>query len=83
MKPSHEYRRLSALAHRIGRVALGVSVVAIGVLWAWNRTLAELFGAPTVQFKHALAMALLVVLAGWLARTGVRLARPAPGASQP
>jgi len=79
MDLTHDRGRIGALAHRIGRVNLAISLAAIGVLWAWNRSVGELFGAPTLQFKHALALALLLVLAGWLVRNGVRLARPAPG----
>ena len=39
-----------------------ITIVAVIGLWSWN-TLAELFGAPQAQFRHALAaLALLLLL---------------------
>ena len=38
---------------------LVIAVIAVAGLWSWN-TLAELFGAPEAQFRHALALLLLL-----------------------
>lgn len=47
--------------HLLGALVAIAVIAAIG-LWSWN-TLAELFGAPEAQFKHALAaLALLSLL---------------------
>ncbi len=42
-------------------LAAGLAIVAIAVagLWSWN-TLAELFGAPEAQFRHAVAVLVLL-----------------------
>ncbi len=42
-------------------LAAGLAIVAIAVagLWSWN-TLAELFGAPEAQFRHVVAVLVLL-----------------------
>lgn len=45
---------------------LACAAIAIVGLWSWN-TLAELFGAPEAQFRHAVAALTLFALSrGWL-----------------
>lgn len=39
---------------------LAFAAIAIVGLWSWN-TLAELFGAPEAQFKHAVAAMALIM----------------------
>ena len=48
-------------------------LASVAVLWAWN-TLAELFALPPAQYKHALAVLLLlsIVRSGRGARLRVR-----------
>ena len=38
---------------------LAIAAIAVIGLWSWN-TLAELFGAPEAQFKHAIAALALI-----------------------
>ena len=40
-------------------------LLSIAGLWSWN-TLAELFGWPPVQYKHVLAVLVLLVLTKWI-----------------
>ena len=42
----------------------GFLLLAAGVLWSFN-TLAELFGGPHAQFKHAVAGIALLVILKW------------------
>jgi hypothetical protein len=37
-------------------VALAGALGGVLMLWAWNTVAAELFGAPEIRFKHALAL---------------------------
>jgi hypothetical protein len=48
--------------HAFGRTALAVTLALVLGLWAWN-TLAQPFGAPELQFRHALAGGVLLGLA--------------------
>lgn len=58
--------------HLVFAIAFAVAG-AIAVLWSWN-TIAELFGGPAMQFKHALAVLLLLGTARVaLGRMGRRL----------
>jgi hypothetical protein len=41
--------------HKIAFAVVGLVVATVAVLWSWN-TLAPLFGGPTAQFRHALAL---------------------------
>lgn len=46
----------------------GVVIVVLAIpltLWSWN-TLAELFGLPTAQIRHALAAGFLLLAVRWL-----------------
>lgn len=44
----------------------GVVLLAMVLgLWSWN-TLAELFGGPHAQFKHVLAVTVLVLVSKWI-----------------
>lgn len=38
---------------------LAIAAIAVIGLWSWN-TLAELFGAPQAQFRHAVAALVLI-----------------------
>ena len=38
---------------------LAIAVIMVAGLWSWN-TLAELFGAPEAQFRHAIAVLVLL-----------------------
>lgn len=50
-------------------IVLGTIFLAlVAVLWSWN-TLAELFGWPLAQFKHAVAAAGLVFLTKLISTT--------------
>jgi len=43
-------------------IAVGVFLtVTVTGLWSWN-TLAELFGGPQAQYKHALAATVLLII---------------------
>lgn len=46
------------ILHLLAAVLAFAAVAVIG-LWSWN-TLAELFGAPAAQFKHAVAALALI-----------------------
>ena len=72
MSHPHEPRPARLTWRRYARAALAIAGGALGLLWAWNASAAVLFGAPALQFKHALAAELLLVLAGWSAQIGVR-----------
>lgn len=39
--------------------AAAIFLASIAVLWSWN-TLAELFGFPLAQYKHVVALAVLM-----------------------
>jgi len=55
--------------HLILLIAIAIAG-AIAVLWSWN-TMAGLFGGPAMQFKHAIAVLLLLGAARLaLGRTG-------------
>ncbi len=62
-----------------GRIALGavvaLALTGVAILWSWNTLAAGLFGLAPIEFRHALAAALLVVAAGTLLRLRGRLAR--------
>jgi len=45
-----------------GRATLALTLALVLGLWAWN-TLAQPFGAPELQFRHALAAGVLLGLA--------------------
>lgn len=44
--------------HLLAAILAFAAIAVIG-LWSWN-TLAELFGAPEAQFRHAVAAAALI-----------------------
>lgn len=46
---------------------IGFLMITVGSLWSFN-TVAELVGAPTAQYKHALAALTLLLIAGWILR---------------
>ena len=51
---------------RLLRAALALSLLLLAggvvLLWAWNALAPELFGAPEIGFRHALALELLLGL---------------------
>jgi len=47
-------------------------VTAIGLHWAWNKLAAGLFGAPAMQFAHAVALLILVGVLSITAGLGMR-----------
>jgi hypothetical protein len=63
-----------------GRTALGallaLAATGIAILWSWNTLAAELFGLAPMEFRHALAAALLVVATGALFGLRGRFGRP-------
>lgn len=63
-----------------GRIALGavmaLALTGVAILWSWNTLAAELFGLAPMEFRHALAAALLAVAAGALFGMRGRLRRP-------
>ena len=42
------------------KVILGFLAIATLLLWGWNNALPDLFGLPAMQFKHSVALLLLV-----------------------
>ena len=58
--PDH---RLVQVRHALLATAL-VLAAAIGLLWFWNVAAHDLFGAPRAQFRHALALAVALLLGG-------------------
>jgi hypothetical protein len=44
--------------------AIAALIVSATAMWSWN-TVAELFGAPTAEFKHIVAMGLILAIARW------------------
>ena len=51
-------------------IAMVFLALVIG-LWSWN-TLADLFGGPHAQFKHAIAVMGLALLTKWAVSTHLR-----------
>jgi len=45
-----------------------ISLALVAVLWSWI-TISELFGGPHAQFKHAVAVMSLLLIAKWIATT--------------
>jgi len=45
--------------HLLAAILAFAAIAVIG-LWSWN-TLAELFGAPEAQFRHAVAALVLII----------------------
>ena len=52
--------KLTDTRHLLAALLAFAAIITIG-LWSWN-TLAELFGAPEAQFKHAVAAIALLTL---------------------
>ena len=54
-------------------MSAGLALLAAGaaLVWSWN-TLATLFGAPVAEFKHALAVVLIVSVARGVIGIGKR-----------
>jgi predicted benzoate:H+ symporter BenE len=50
--------KLTDTRHLLAALLAFAAIAVIG-LWSWN-TLAELFGAPEAQFKHAIAALALI-----------------------
>ena len=48
----------------------GAALASVALLWSWN-TLVPLFGGPTFQFRHALAVLIALVVL----RLGLRFGR--------
>jgi hypothetical protein len=48
--------------------ALMLAAVSILLVWSWNALAADLFGAPRFQFRHAVAVLVLGLLAAWALR---------------
>jgi hypothetical protein len=54
-----KFRRIRR--HRgVIRFLVGVLLGSATILWAWNSIAVELFQAPVIQFKHALAFQAVV-----------------------
>ncbi|MBM3510432.1 MAG: hypothetical protein FJX61_09910 [Alphaproteobacteria bacterium] len=73
--------------HRWGHIVLIATLVvllgSVALLWGWNTAAVDLFQAPTIKFKHALAfeaalaalVAVPLLVARGLAPTGRRRCR--------
>ena len=46
--------------------ALALLVAALGILWGWNTLAADFFGLTRMEFRHALAAEVLLIIAGAL-----------------
>ncbi|HEX9181741.1 MAG TPA: hypothetical protein VF876_00655, partial [Burkholderiales bacterium] len=74
----HEPHRSRRWARRAAALLLGILAGAGALVWAWNGVAAELFLAPVIRFKHALALqaalaalaAVPLLVARWLIRPG-------------
>ena len=44
--------------------AIAAVVVPVTILWSWN-VVAELFGGPTAQLKHIVAVAVILGVVRW------------------
>jgi len=53
-------RRHRNTFRKITILVAGTALASVGVLWSWN-TLAPLFGGPTFDFKHAVALLFALV----------------------
>ena len=62
---------------KITLLAAGTALASAGVLWSWN-TLAPLFGGPTFQFRHAVAVLVALVALRVVLGRSVRSRRHAP-----
>jgi len=55
-------------ARRYGAAAAatvaGIVAAAVVILWSWNAVAAELFAAPTITFRHAIAIELGLAIVG-------------------
>jgi hypothetical protein len=70
--PNAPVRSWRPIAHS----ALALALATILGLWAWN-TLAQPFGGPELEFRHALAAAILLSLIRSAVPTGRRWKRHA------
>lgn len=62
-------RPARAILFTIGAIAAG----ALIFLWSWNTLATDLFNLPAVQFKHAVALALLLLAICLALRTASNL----------
>jgi len=62
----------------IGLGLFAVLLCSIAILWSWNGLMAELFGLPQMEWRHALALCLLALCLGTLIGLPLRLARRSP-----
>lgn len=46
---------------KISLVTAGAAVASLALLWSWN-TLAPLFGGPTFELRHAVALLVAVIV---------------------
>jgi uncharacterized membrane protein YwzB len=63
---------------RVARALSLVLLAAVGVLWSWNTVAVDLFAAPSMAYRHALALLLLAVVLGTAAAWAFRAACPRP-----
>lgn len=59
----------------IGKYTLLIFVSCVAILWSWNSFAVEIFAAPEMKFKHALALEILFIVAVAVYAETVRLIR--------
>jgi hypothetical protein len=45
---------------------IAVFIGAIAILWSWNTIAVDMFAQPEMEFRHAIAVELLIIAAGSL-----------------
>ncbi len=73
----HEHRKGHSIVTGLAAAAAMIAVSSIALLWSWNKVAAGLFGAPAMQFSHALAALLLIGTLSTIAGVGFRSGRGA------
>jgi hypothetical protein len=63
---------------RLARALSFVLLAAVAVLWSWNTVAVDLFAAPSMTYRHALALLLLAMVLGATAAWAFRIACPRP-----
>lgn len=54
-------RRYHNALRKAALLTVATALASAAVLWSWN-TLAPLFGGPTLQFRHAVAFLIVLVV---------------------
>ena len=62
MQAEANHPRLRRLLRAALALSVGLLLGGVVLLWSWNALAPELFGAPELAFRHALALELLLGL---------------------